>query len=62
MRVRVNAVHHADMAHVLDTADDERITVVGHDCLSSRVQRAHGRTTKTAYRLGGRGVRDLGQQ
>ncbi len=62
VRVRVNAMHHADMAHVLDTADDEHITVIGHDCLSSRVQCAHGRSTKTTDRLGSRGVRDLGQQ
>src|SRR3989344_3315066 len=62
VRVGIDTVHHADVAHVLHATDHEYITVAGHDRLGSRVQCAHRRTTQAADRLGGRGVRDLGQQ
>jgi hypothetical protein len=48
VRVRVNAVHHADVAHVLHATDHEYITVAGHDRLGGSVQRAHRRTTQPA--------------
>ncbi len=41
VRVRIDTVHHADVAHVLDTTDDEDVTVVAHDRLSCGVQRTH---------------------
>src|SRR5690606_31194410 len=37
-RVQVDAVHHADVAHVLHTTDHEHITVAGHDALGGNVQ------------------------
>ena len=62
VRVRVNAVHHADVAHVLHATDHEHITVAGHDGLGGGVQRAHRRTAQAAHGLAGGGVRDLGHQ
>lgn len=62
VRVRIDTMHHAHVAHVLDAADHEHVTVAGHDRLRSGVQRAHRRTTQAADSLAGRGVRDLGHQ
>ncbi len=60
--VRVDAVHHADVAHVLHAADDEDITVTGHDRLRSGAQRAYRGTAQAAHGLTGRRVRDLRHQ
>src|SRR5476651_1603972 len=62
VRVRIDTVHHADVAHMLDAADDEDVTVASHDRLGGGVQRAHGRATQAADGLAGSGVRDLGHQ
>src|SRR5690606_28224523 len=62
LRVRVDAMHHADVAHVLDTTDDEHVAIAGHDRLSGSVQRAHRRTAQAADGLRGAGVRNAGQQ
>ena len=41
VRVRIDAVHHADVAHVLHTTDDEYVAVAGLDGLHGGVQGAH---------------------
>ncbi|MNC35035.1 hypothetical protein D3C75_835000 [compost metagenome] len=62
VRVRIDTVHHADVAHVLDTTDDEHVAVAGHDRLGGGVQRAHRRAAQAADGLRRGGVRDLGHQ
>ena len=62
VRVRIDPVHHADVAHVLHATDHEHITVTGHDCLGGGVQRTHGRATQAADGLAGCRVRDLRHQ
>src|SRR5690606_15673765 len=62
LRVRIHAVHHADVAHVLDTTDDKDVAVTGHDRLSGSVQRAHGRTAQAADSLRRAGVGNAGHQ
>ncbi len=55
-------MHHADVPHVLDTADHEYITVPGHDRLGGSVQRAHRRTAQSADGLRSAGMRNRGHQ
>ena len=62
VRVRIDTVHHAHVAHMLDAADDEHVTVAGHDRLRSSVQGAHRRAAQAADGLAGSGVRDLSHQ
>ncbi|MNF55961.1 hypothetical protein D3C84_374370 [compost metagenome] len=62
VRVRIDTVHHAHVAHMLDATNHEDVTITGHDRLRSSVQSAHGRATQAADGLAGRGVRDLGHQ
>ena len=59
--IQVDAVHHADMAHVLHTADHEHIAVTGLDGLGSAVQCLHGRTTQTIHGLAGDSARQVRQ-
>src|SRR5690606_5408454 len=60
-RVDVNAVVHGNVAHVLDAADDEDVTVAGHDGLGGGVQRLHGGAAQAVDGLGGAGARHVGQ-
>ncbi|MNN37996.1 hypothetical protein D3C81_1519700 [compost metagenome] len=62
VRVGIYAVHHADVAHVLDATDHEHVAVAGHDRLGGGVQRAHRRTAQAADGLRRRGVRDWRHQ
>src|SRR5690606_29627190 len=62
VRVRINTVHHANVAHVLHTAYDEYVAVAGLDGLHGSVQGAHGGTAQAADSLTGAGVRNLGHQ
>ena len=39
--VQVDAMHHANVAHVLNTADDEDITLASHDLCRCSVQCLH---------------------